>query len=92
VMEEADIDQEPEGLAAVAKVLGAYGYEPRFEDDALVLGNCPYDRLASDHRTVVCGLNHRFVAGVGERLGCPGAVPVDPDTDGCCVRVDRDAP
>lgn len=74
-------------LGLVRDVLAAYGYEPRLDGD-LVLGNCPFDRLAADHRGVVCGLNHRFVSAVCEELGCAGveARPVPPETT-CCVRV-----
>jgi predicted ArsR family transcriptional regulator len=78
-------------LALIRDVLAAYGYEPRLDDDGdLVLGNCPFDRLAADHRTVVCGLNHRFVCAVGEELGCRGieAHAVPPE-ETCCVRVAR---
>jgi predicted ArsR family transcriptional regulator len=76
-------------LGRVRDVLADYGYEPRSEGGELVLGNCPFDRLASDHRGVVCGLNHAFIGAVVDRLECPG-VKVDPVVPGemlCCVRV-----
>ena len=83
-------------LGLVRDVLAAYGYEPRIEEEAtgdLVLGNCPFDRLAADHRELICGMNLAFVTAVGERLGCAHvhAVHDFPQTDvGCCVRVRRD--
>lgn len=74
-------------LERIAAVLGAHGYEPRVADD-LVLTNCPYDRLAAEHTEVICAMNARFVAAVGERLGCdPGRVERGPSVQTCCVRV-----
>ncbi|MGH3362805.1 MAG: helix-turn-helix transcriptional regulator [Nocardioides sp.] len=80
----ADTEDELERTAAA---LSPFGYEPRVEQD-LVLGNCPFDRLATDHRDLVCGMNLAFVEAVTERLGC-SAVRTDHDPDGarCCVRV-----
>lgn len=75
-------------LALVRDVLGDYGYEPRVEGDTLRLGNCPYDRLAADHRGLVCPMNRDFVEGVARHLGCDGlrAEAIEPER-GCCVRV-----
>jgi predicted ArsR family transcriptional regulator len=74
-------------LARMADVLTELGYEPQLED-GLVLRNCPYDRLAHDHRDLVCGMNLTFVTAVGERLGCSG-IRTGPEPIGgrCCVRV-----
>lgn len=78
-------------LESIEEVLGELGYEPRLDDDqdpALHLGNCPFERLAAEHRELVCGLNLTFVASVGERLGCTAATAVaHPRGAGCCVRV-----
>lgn len=72
--------------------LTALDYEPRDEETeygrALVLGNCPYRRLAAGHRELVCGLNQRFVEGLADELGRPGGVSRHhdgPGPDGCCV-------
>jgi predicted ArsR family transcriptional regulator len=57
-------------------------------DDHLALANCPFDRLAADHRELVCGMNLAFVGSVADRLGCTGVrAEQDPADDGCCVRV-----
>lgn len=78
-------------LKRIADALEPFGYEPRVEDD-LVLGNCPFDRLAADHRELVCGLNLSFVGAVTEGLGCTEARPhLDPDESRCCVRVVAEA-
>jgi predicted ArsR family transcriptional regulator len=88
VVEAAPATEGPE-LAVLGEVLAAYGYEPRVEDD-LVLANCPFDRLASDHRGLICSMNHGFVAAVARRLQCDDVeAQFDPDDARCCVRVVR---
>lgn len=81
-------------LESIAEVLGELGYEPRIDDAGdgdgtdLRLGNCPFERLAAEHRELVCGLNLTFVSSVGERLGCEAATALaHPRGAGCCVRV-----
>ena len=74
-------------LDRVAGVLATFGFEPRVHGD-LLLHNCPFDRLASDHTELVCGMNLAFVEAVAEGLGCTGVEPgLDPDPSRCCVRV-----
>jgi predicted ArsR family transcriptional regulator len=76
-------------LDRIAGVLTGFGYEPRVGPD-LVLANCPFDRLAVDHRDLVCGMNLAFVRAVADRLGCPDAqTDLDPGEGRCCVRVSR---
>ena len=50
-------------LDTVASALAAYGYEPRREGDRVVLANCPFDRLAAEHRALVCTTNLTLVEG-----------------------------
>jgi predicted ArsR family transcriptional regulator len=79
-----------DGLDGVSEVLSELGYEPRLEDDDLRLANCPFERLAAEHRDLVCGLNHTFVTSVGQRLGCADLdVSSHRSGPGCCVRVSR---
>ena len=74
-------------LDRLATTLAPFGYEPKVEDD-LVLANCPFDRLAGEHRELVCGMNLAFVCSVADRLGCSGVrAELDPMDGGCCVRV-----
>lgn len=73
----------------VTEVLAQLGYEPREEDPGR-LGNCPYERLASDHAALVCAVNERFVAGLCDALGSDHVVTrtgTGPTARGCCVRV-----
>ncbi len=75
----------PRSLAALAEVLATRGYEPRLEEDSVVLANCPFDSLARKHTSLVCGLNASFVQGVADGLGCPATACLEPSPDRCCV-------
>jgi predicted ArsR family transcriptional regulator len=69
--------------------LAALGYEP-FEDEAGVikLRNCPFHRLAQQHRDLVCGMNHAYLAGLLEGLDAgDAAAELDPEPGRCCVVV-----
>ena len=78
----------PEDLAGT---LTGLGYEPRDEDGAMVLTNCPYHALAQEHTELVCGLNQHFVQGVADGLGCRGVCAcLEPAEGRCCVVVRRE--
>ena len=66
--------------------LTTLGYEPHESDAGIGLRNCPFGRLAAEHRDLVCGLNHAFVGALARRLerGDLAAEPVAPGR-GCCV-------
>ena len=75
---------------ALPDVLAHQGYEPRDEDGALVLTNCPFDALAEDHTDLVCGLNRTFVQGVADGLGRDDVEAcLEPRPGHCCVTVRR---
>jgi predicted ArsR family transcriptional regulator len=65
------------------------GYEPaRADDGTLYARNCPFHRLAQEHRDVVCGMNVAFVEGLVEGLGQTGReVCLDPQPGRCCVTI-----
>jgi predicted ArsR family transcriptional regulator len=75
-------------LAATREVLSSRGYEP-YDDPAGVvrLRNCPFDRLAAQHRELVCGANLALIGGLTERAGGAGRVQaeLDPRPGFCCV-------
>ena len=73
-------------LNLAAETLAGHGYEPREEDDRVVLVNCPFHRLAQSHTQLVCGMNHALVGGLSAALGphCPRA-DLEPGPDRCCV-------
>lgn len=75
-------------LERVGEVLDQLGYEPRIKGD-LTLGNCPFDRLAADHRELVCGMNRSFIGALGDRLGCTEVSAEPSEGTPCCVRVRR---
>jgi predicted ArsR family transcriptional regulator len=84
--------EDPDSLTSLAEVLATQGYEPRLEDEAVVLANCPFDSLARKHTSLVCGLNESFVQGVADGLGCPATARLEPSPDRCCVTARRAAP
>ena len=71
-------------------VLARHGYEPRsVTRSEIALVNCPFHRLAEEHRTLVCGMNLDFLTGLLE-----GMEPTDrlsarlaPEPGFCCVRI-----
>jgi predicted ArsR family transcriptional regulator len=76
--------------AAVLDVLARHGYEPRsVTRDEIALVNCPFHRLAEEHRTLICGMNLDFLTGLLEgmdptdRLGAR----LQPQPGYCCVRI-----
>jgi predicted ArsR family transcriptional regulator len=82
------------GQQAVQDALGAYGYEPwRGEDDAIRLRNCPFHKLAAQHRDVVCGMNLALIDGLVSGLSASGLRPVlDPRPGCCCVTISASEP
>jgi predicted ArsR family transcriptional regulator len=82
-----DQDSSAAGLERLAQVLAPHGYEPRVSGREMMLANCPFDRLARAHTSLVCSMNLAFVQGTVEGLGCHGVHPrLDPTPDACCVR------
>ncbi|WP_310963633.1 helix-turn-helix transcriptional regulator [Nocardioides terrisoli] len=78
-------------LRRTAQVLGERGYEPTRTGDTLVLHNCPFDALAREHTALVCGVNHDYVSGVIEGLGCCHArAHLDPAEGRCCVLISHE--
>ena len=86
--------EEPAGgsddWARLAETLADQGYEPRVEDDEVLLANCPFDALAREHTQLVCRLNRSFVQGVADGLGCEGVeARLEPEPGLCCVKTRR---
>jgi predicted ArsR family transcriptional regulator len=74
--------------ADLTDALVAQGFEPRAEQGQVVLTNCPFDALAREHTTLVCGLNEEFVGGLLEGVGCAGwRACLEPEEGLCCVRL-----
>lgn len=69
-------------------VLRRYGFEPRRDESDIVLANCPFQTLAADYPTTVCGMNQHLIAGLLEGLDEPGwSARLDPRPATCCVRL-----
>jgi predicted ArsR family transcriptional regulator len=67
--------------------LKAGGYEPLTDEaGAIRLGNCPFDALTNEHRTLVCGTNLAIAEGLARGCGATNYRPVlDFQPDRCCV-------
>ena len=73
-------------VARAAEVLARHGYRPELQDEELRLCNCPFDRLAAEHTTLVCGMNLALIEGVLEGLALDGVdARLAPSPGYCCV-------
>jgi predicted ArsR family transcriptional regulator len=89
---DGDPDQ---ALAALRQTLAARGYEPDEEADGTIrLRNCPFDRIATRHRELVCGANHAMLQALTDQVDAnPTSVRavLDPQPGRCCVVLTRDS-
>jgi predicted ArsR family transcriptional regulator len=71
------------------RVLEEHGFEPRAEDGAVSLANCPFHSLAREHTALVCGMNLALLDGLLESLPGTGLTArLAPDPGRCCVRLE----
>jgi predicted ArsR family transcriptional regulator len=77
------------GRAALIEVLGDHGYAPVLDGEQIALTNCPFHRLAEEHRDLVCTMNLDLLDGVLDGVGSPGglAARLEPTPGACCVRI-----
>jgi predicted ArsR family transcriptional regulator len=76
-------------MGSLEDALALRGYEP-FEDEPGVirLRNCPFHRLAEQHRDVVCGMNRAYLEGLLEGLGrADVSASLEPEPGRCCVAI-----
>jgi predicted ArsR family transcriptional regulator len=86
----AALGEGDERRQAVLEVLARHGYEPELGAGGEVsLLNCPFHRLAEQHRTLVCGMNLDFLSGLLEGIGPTHRLDawLDPQPGYCCVRI-----
>jgi predicted ArsR family transcriptional regulator len=77
----------------VLRTLQAHGYQPRTEDEAIVVANCPFHALAQDHTELVCRMNLHLLRGLLDSLAPTGLTALlRPSTGRCCVRLEQDHP
>jgi predicted ArsR family transcriptional regulator len=84
----AALGREQPGVA-LRDALAARGYEPH-EDAAGVtwLENCPFHRLAAEHRTLVCGMNQAYLQGLIDGLERDDlTASLEPEPGRCCVAI-----
>jgi predicted ArsR family transcriptional regulator len=75
---------------AALDVLARHGYEPVLgKRGEIALVNCPFHRLAEEHRSLVCGMNLDFLAGLLEGMGPADRLDAhfQPEPGYCCVRI-----
>jgi len=77
-----------EAIAATTEVLTECGYEPRVDDDGVVLVNCPFHTLAREYTDLVCGMNLELIDGLIDGLRESGMeARLEPAPNRCCVRI-----
>jgi predicted ArsR family transcriptional regulator len=79
-----------ERRAAVLELLARHGYEPVLgKRGEIALVNCPFHRLAEEHRSLVCGMNLDFLAGLLDGMGPADRLDarLQPEPGFCCVRI-----
>ena len=77
-----------DAVQALIVALEQHGYEPRREDDGVMLANCPFHALAQDFTELVCGMNLALCQGLSDAvdLDAAGLQPrLQPDEGRCCV-------
>jgi predicted ArsR family transcriptional regulator len=75
-------------VAAGQQALEEQGFEPSADSTGLTLRNCPFDALAADYATLVCGMNLDFMRGLVEGLDLRNtAAELAPAPGMCCVRL-----
>lgn len=68
--------------------LEKHGFEPRAEGADVLLGNCPFHRLAQTHTELVCGMNLSLLTGLLSGLRETDLLAeLDPAPGRCCVRL-----
>jgi predicted ArsR family transcriptional regulator len=75
--------------ADVARTLETQGYEPRRDRRGIVLRNCPFAGVATEHAQLICGMNLALLEGFasawpGDRI----SARLEPAEGQCCVRLD----
>ena len=67
-------------------ILEREGFEPRREGTEVVLGNCPFHRLATRHTELVCGMNRDLMGGLLDGLNASAwRAELRPHPGRCCV-------
>jgi len=74
--------------ADLVDALARLGFEPERSADRVLLHNCPFHALATQHTELVCGLNHAFLTGLLAGLPATGVhAELAPHPGRCCVEL-----
>jgi predicted ArsR family transcriptional regulator len=73
----------------VLDALAEHGFEPQAEaNGTVVLRNCPFQQLARQHTSLICGLNLCMLTAALDHIGDVGLTPhLEPEEDRCCVKL-----
>jgi predicted ArsR family transcriptional regulator len=74
---------------ALLEVLRRHGFEPRTQDDAIILANCPFHALSQRFTDLVCGMNLHLMRGVRSVLDFADSElqpRLEPEPGQCCVK------
>ena len=76
-------------MRGLERLLARLGYSPTREDGALVLRNCPFDKLRDTNRELVCTINQALAEGYLDGLDAADQLTATlrPCPDNCCVVV-----
>jgi predicted ArsR family transcriptional regulator len=77
------------GKDVVLRALEQQGFEPRTDDGAVTLANCPFHALATEHTDLVCGMNLQLLGGLLDGAGATDLTArLQPSPGRCCVRLE----
>lgn len=73
-------------LELAMRALAQHGYEPREDEQRVILANCPFHSLAASHTEMVCGMNLALIQALVDEVG-PDDLEcrLEPDDQRCCV-------
>lgn len=73
-------------LELAVRTLAQHGYEPREDEQRVILANCPFHTLAESHTELVCGMNLALIQALVDEVG-PDELEcrLEPDDQRCCV-------
>ena len=87
-----DADAGAHGRDVVLRALEEQGFEPRADDGAVTLANCPFHALATEHTDLVCGMNLQLLGGLLDGAGATDLTArLQPSPGRCCVRLESAA-
>jgi predicted ArsR family transcriptional regulator len=73
----------------VMRILEEQRFEPRIDENAIVLGNCPFHTLAQQHTDLVCEMNLCLLDGLLAGLDTTHLqAQLKPEPGHCCVRLE----